>query len=95
MGIRLLLSKPGDRVILPDVISKEPLGPAVRQGDTQWLNLVKWVSFALVNAEELGVSSKNIDEALAIKPDVKRLVGVEVTMASEWALPMIGPPVIG
>ena len=56
---RLLLSKPGDHVILPDVISKEPLGPAVRQGDAQWGNIVKWVLFAMINAEELGVSSKN------------------------------------
>ncbi len=77
-GIRLLLSKPDEHVILPDVISKEPLGPAVRQGDMQWFNLVKWVCFAMVNAEELGVTSKNIDEALkSEKPDIKRLVGVE------------------
>ncbi len=63
-AIRLLLSKPDDHVILPDVISKEPLGPVVRQGDLQWFNIVKWVQFAMVNAEELGVTSKNIDEAL-------------------------------
>ena len=95
-GIRLLLSKPGDHIILPDVISKEPLGPAVREGDTQWLNLVKWVSFALVNAEELGVSSKNIDEALkSEKPDVKRLVGIEgnhgerMGVTNDWAARII------
>ena len=95
-GIRLLLSKPGEHVILPDVISKEPLGPAVRQGDMQWLNIVKWVSFALVNAEELGVSSKNIDEALkSEKPDVKRLVGIEgnygerMGVTNDWAARII------
>jgi general L-amino acid transport system substrate-binding protein len=95
-GIRLLLSKPDEHVILPDVISKEPLGPAVRQGDMQWLNLVKWVSFALVNAEELGVSSKNIDEALkSEKPDVKRLIGIEgnygerMGVTNDWAARII------
>jgi general L-amino acid transport system substrate-binding protein len=91
-GIRLLLSKPGDHVILPDVISKEPLGPAVRQGDVQWFNVVKWVYFAMVNAEELGETSKNIDEALkSEKPDVKRLVGAEgdygerMGLTRDWA----------
>jgi general L-amino acid transport system substrate-binding protein len=91
-GIRLLLSKPDDHLILPDVISKEPLGPVVRQGDTQWFNIVKWVHFAMVNAEELGVTSKNIDEALkSDKPDVKRLVGTEgsygerMGLTKDWA----------
>ena len=60
-GIRLRLGKPDDHVILPDVISKEPLGPAVRQGDMQWFNIVKWVNFAMINAEELGVTSQNVD----------------------------------
>jgi general L-amino acid transport system substrate-binding protein len=91
-AIRLLLSKPGDHVILPDVISKEPLGPVVKQGDPQWLNIVKWVHFAMVNAEELGVNSKNVDEALKSgKPDVKRLVGNEgsygeqIGLTKDWA----------
>ena len=56
---RLKLAKPGDHLILPDIISKEPLGPAVRQGDDQWFNIVKWTHFAMVNAEELGVSSED------------------------------------
>jgi general L-amino acid transport system substrate-binding protein len=91
-AIRLLLSKPDDHVILPDVISKEPLGPVVRQGDPQWFNVVKWVHFAMVNAEELGVTSKNIDEAMkSEKPDVKRLVGNEgrygeqLGLTKDWA----------
>ena len=91
-GIRLLLSKPDDHIILPDVISKEPLGPVVRQNDMQWFNIVKWVYFATVNAEELGVTSKNIDEALkSEKPDVKRLVGTEgdygerMGLTKDWA----------
>ena len=91
-AIRLLLSKPDDHVILSDVISKEPLGPVVRQDDMQWVNIVKWVHFAMVNAEELGVTSKNIDEALkSEKPDVKRLVGTEgnygerMGLTTDWA----------
>ena len=95
-GIRLSLSKPDEHVILPDVISKEPLGPVVRQGDVQWFNIVKWVQFALVNAEELGVTSKNIDEALKSEnPDVKRLVGAEgnygerLGLTNDWAARVI------
>ena len=75
-AMRLKLAKPGDSMILPDIISKEPLGPVVRQDDMQWFNIVKWVNFAMINAEELGVSSKTIDDALkSQKPAVKRLVG--------------------
>ena len=75
---RTLLAKPGDAVILPDVISKEPLGPVVRGDDVAWFNLVKWVAFGLVDAEELGVTSHNLDKALAsTKPEVRRLTGAE------------------
>ena len=95
-AIRLLLAKPDDHLILPDVISKEPLGPVVRQDDVQWFNIVKWVQFAMVNAEELGVTSKNIDEALkSEKPDVRRLVGTEgiygerMGLTKDWAARVI------
>ena len=65
-------------MILPEIISKEPLGPAVRQGDQQWSDIVRWTLFALINAEELGVTSKNVDEMLKSKnPDVMRLLGTE------------------
>ena len=75
---RTQLSKPGEAVVLPDVVSKEPLGPVVRNDDLTWFNLVKWVAFGLVDAEELGVSSHNLDKALASKkPEVRRLLGVE------------------
>jgi general L-amino acid transport system substrate-binding protein len=89
---RLKLDKPDDHVILADVISKEPLGPVVRQGDDGWLMIVKWSYFAMLNAEELGVSSKNIDQALtSAKPDVRRLVGVDggygekIGLTNDWA----------
>ena len=60
-GLRIKLAKPENALVLPEVISKEPLGPVVRQGDDQWFNIVKWTLFAMLNAEELGVSSKNLD----------------------------------
>jgi general L-amino acid transport system substrate-binding protein len=95
-AIRLRLGKPDDHVILPDVISKEPLGPAIKQGDPQWLNIVKWAHFAMINAEELGVNSQNIADALkSEKPDVKRLVGNEggygeqVGLTKDWAVRIV------
>jgi general L-amino acid transport system substrate-binding protein len=67
---------PDDQVILPEVISKEPLAPAVRQGDDQWNDVVRWVVYALIEAEEKGITSKNLDEkARSSDPDVKRMLG--------------------
>ena len=64
-------------MILPEVISKEPLSPAVRQGDDQWNDLVRWVIFALIQAEESGITSKNVDDMLkSDDPNIKRLLGV-------------------
>jgi len=84
---RVKLSKPDDQVILADVISKEPLAPAVRQKDDDWLMIVKWTVYAMLNAEELGINSKNIDEALkSQKPEVKRFVGTEGTYGEELGL---------
>jgi len=84
---RLALAAPDDHMILPDVISKEPLGPAVRQGDEQWANIVKWTAFALINAEELGVSSKSIDQAVrSDKPEVRRLTGAEDSFGEQAGL---------
>ena len=86
-ALRLRLTKPIDHVILPDVISKEPLAPVVRQRDDDWLLIVKWTIYAMINAEELGVTSKNIDEALkSKKPDVMRLVGTEGAYGEELGL---------
>ncbi len=77
-GERLRLAKPGDAIVLPDVISKEPLGPVVRSDDFAWFTVVKWVNFALINAEELGISTTTVPAALASqKPDVRRFTGAE------------------
>ena len=87
-ALRLNLGKPDDHVILPDVISKEPLAPVVRQRDDDWMMIVKWTLYAMINAEELGITSKNIDEALkSKKPDVMRLVGTEGAYGEELGLP--------
>ena len=58
------MSDPNSVMVLPEIISKEPLGPVVRQGDDGWFNVVRWTMFALLEAEELGVSSSNIDKIL-------------------------------
>lgn len=93
---KLNLTRPNDHTILADVISKEPLGPAVRQGDEQWFNIVKWVHFAMINAEELGVGSRNIEDALkSEKPDVRRLVGHEggygerLGLTNDWVVRIV------
>jgi general L-amino acid transport system substrate-binding protein len=84
---KLKLSNPNDHVILPEVISKEPLGPLVRHGDDQWFDAIKWILFAMLNAEELGVSSKTIDEALKTKqPEIRRLLGLEGTHGEQLGL---------
>jgi len=92
-GERLRLAKPADAIVLPDVISKEPLGPVVRSDDFPWFNVVKWVNFALVNAEELGISTGNVDEALkSQKPDARRFTGTEggfgkaMGLDADWAI---------
>jgi len=93
---RLKLTNLNDHVILPEIISKEPLGPVVRHGDDQWFDIVKWVHFAMINAEELGVSSKNIDEALkSNQPEIRRLVGTEgaygeqLGLTKDWAVRIV------
>ncbi|NYT60487.1 amino acid ABC transporter substrate-binding protein [Alcaligenaceae bacterium] len=71
------LSNPDDYQVLPEIVSKEPLGPFVRQGDDRWLNVVKWSLQAMIGAEELGITSANVDEQLKSEnPNVKRLLGV-------------------
>ena len=89
---RLKMSNPDEHVVLPEVISKEPLALAVRQGDDIWFNIVKWVHFALVNAEELGVSQSNVDEMRqSNSPEIRRLLGIEgsfgenIGLDNNWA----------
>ena len=97
-ALKIKLAKPDDAVVLPEVISKEPLGPAVRQGDVEWFNIVRWSLFAMVDAEDLGITSKNIDEMKksSVVPDVKRLVGTEAVkhglgIPDDWAYQVVKP----
>jgi general L-amino acid transport system substrate-binding protein len=78
-AIRTQLAHPNNFKVLPEIISKEPLGPLVRQGDDEWFNIVKWSLNALKTAEEFGVTSKNVDKMVASSkvPEVKRLLGVD------------------
>jgi general L-amino acid transport system substrate-binding protein len=81
---RVKLTNPADHIVLPEIISKEPLGPVVRQGDDAWFNVVKWSYFALLNAEELGVTKANVDEQLnSQNPEVRRLLGKEGTFGAD------------
>lgn len=87
-AIRLKLAKPDDNIVLPEVISKEPLGPAVRVGDEQWFNIARWTLFALINAEELEVRSATVadDKAKSKKATVRRLLGAEGTFGADLGL---------
>jgi general L-amino acid transport system substrate-binding protein len=68
---------PDDYVILPEIISKEPLGPVVRHGDNQFADIVRWAQYAMIEAEEYGITSKNVDEMLSSEnPSIKRILGV-------------------
>src|ERR1700728_4227502 len=92
-GERVLLANPNDNIVLPEIISKEPLSPAVRQGDDNWEDIVRWVHYAMVDAEELGVSKTNIDDQLkSANPEIRRLLGVEgqfgeaMGLTNDWAV---------
>jgi general L-amino acid transport system substrate-binding protein len=93
---RLRMAKPDDHMVLPEIISKEPLAPAVRHGDDQWFDIMKWVHFAMLNAEEAGVTKANVDEMLKSEnPDIKRLLGTEgafgeqLGLTKDWAYRII------
>lgn len=93
---RLRLSKPEEHLVLSEVISKEPLSPAVRKGDDKWLDIVKWSHYAMITAEELGVNSNNIDSLKdSSNPDIRRLIGIEgkygesLGLSNDWAYRII------
>jgi general L-amino acid transport system substrate-binding protein len=93
---RLRLANSDDHIILPEIISKEPLGPAVRHGDDQWFDIVKWVLFAMLNAEELNITQKNVDDMMkSTNPSIKRFVGTEgnygeqLGLTKDWAVRIV------
>jgi len=93
---RLEMRNADEHIILPEIISKEPLGPLVRQGDDRWADIVRWVLFAQINAEELGVTSANVGEMTgSSNPEIRRLLGVEgefgasMGLTNDWAVRII------
>ncbi len=94
---RLRASAPDDNIVLPEIISKEPLGPAVRQGDAQWADIVRWTHYAMLNAEEAGITQANVDQMVKStdNPDVKRILGTEgkygtdLGLTNDWAYRII------
>ncbi|MCA0316534.1 MAG: amino acid ABC transporter substrate-binding protein [Proteobacteria bacterium] len=84
---RLLLKNPDEHMVLPEIISKEPLGPWVRKGDPQWFDIVRWTLFALIAAEELGVTQANVMEMTRSQnPEIKRLLGVDAAFGEQLGL---------
>jgi general L-amino acid transport system substrate-binding protein len=86
-AIRTKMSDAANVIVLPEIISKEPLGPVVRQGDDVWFNIVRWTVFAWVNAEEMGITSKNVDKMKSSKnPSIQRLLGTSGDMGKKLGL---------
>lgn len=96
-ALRIKLSNPAEWIVLPEVISKEPLGPVVRRGDDEWFSIVRWTLFAMLNAEEMGINSQNVDEKAAnpATPDMAHLLGKEgdygkdLKLDNKWAYNII------
>ncbi|HBV75766.1 MULTISPECIES: amino acid ABC transporter substrate-binding protein [Vibrio] len=95
-GLRLNLKDPNSAMVLPEIISKEPLGPVVRQGDDQWFNVTKWTLFAMINAEEYGITQKNVDEMKKSNdPNIKRILGLDgpkgegLGLKDDWAYQIV------
>src|SRR6185369_5302004 len=93
---RLKLATPNDHMVLPEIISKEPLGPMVRHGDDQWFDIVKWTLFAMITAEELGINAKTVDEKLkSDNPELKRVLGTDgnfgeqLGLTKDWAVRIV------
>jgi general L-amino acid transport system substrate-binding protein len=93
---RAKAANPDEHIVLPEIISKEPLGPAVRHGDSQWADVVRWVHYAMLNAEEFGVTKANVDQMKSsTNPEIKRLLGTEgnfgeaIGLTNDWAFRII------
>ena len=95
-GSRVLLADPSANIVLPEIISKEPLSPAVRQGDDAWEDVVRWTHHAMLDAEELGVNKNNVDDQKnSTNPEIRRLLGLEgqfgeaLGLTNDWAYRII------
>jgi general L-amino acid transport system substrate-binding protein len=95
-GERQKLADPSAHIVLPEIISKEPLSPAARHGDSQWVDIVRWTHYVMLDAEELGINKANVDEKLkSDDPETRRLLGVEgqygeaMGLTNDWAYRII------
>jgi len=95
-GLRVKMDDPSSAIVLPEIISKEPLGPVVRQGDDEWFNIVRWTMFATIEAEELGVTASNAEAMLkSDNPSIKRLLGTtgkageNLGLKADWAYQIV------
>ncbi|MBK5957138.1 amino acid ABC transporter substrate-binding protein [Rhodoplanes elegans] len=95
-SVRLKLARPEDHVVLPEIISKEPFSAFVRHGDDQWFDIVRWALFAMLNAEEFGITKANVDEQVkSDNPEIKRLLGTEgnfgeaLGLTKDWAVRIV------
>ena len=87
VSFRTKFKKPQDYILLPDIISKEPLGPSVRHGDDQWFDVIKWSVYALIQGEEFGIDSRNVDKSLKSKnPEIRRFLGTSPGMGKSLGL---------
>ncbi|NRA46706.1 MAG: amino acid ABC transporter substrate-binding protein [Oligoflexales bacterium] len=95
---RIKLKKPDEHMILPEVISKEPLGPVVRQGDDNWADIVRWTHYVMLDAEEQGINSKNVEQKrkVSTNPGIERLLGGKksdmgklLKLKQDWAFQII------
>ncbi|RFB80312.1 amino acid ABC transporter substrate-binding protein [Methylovirgula sp. 4M-Z18] len=93
---RLKMTNPDEHVLLPEIISKEPLAPAVRQGDDKWFNIIRWVGYAMIQAEEFGITSQNVDDMMkSDNPDIKRFLGLDgdlgksLGLNNDWAYQIV------
>lgn len=85
---RAVMGKPEDHIVLPIVLSKEPLGPLTANGDSEWFDVVKWTTYALIQAEELGITSQNVDSfATTEDPQIRRFLGLEGNLGEDMGLP--------
>jgi general L-amino acid transport system substrate-binding protein len=93
---RMKLKAPAEHDLLPEMISKEPLGPWVRQGDDAWFDIVRWTVYAMLNAEEFGITQANVDEMVkSTNPEIKRLLGAEgkfgegLGLTNDWVVRIV------
>jgi general L-amino acid transport system substrate-binding protein len=97
-SVRLTLKDPDNHIVLPEIISKEPLGPVVRHGDNQWADIIRWTHYAMLTAEEFGITQANVEEMMKSEnPEIKRIlgqeadtkIGTDLGLTNDWVVRII------